>query len=1002
MADSAPVFISPEALDVRLQEESDIDNKVLQVSEALISLSSSIGNREDASNIRNVIQTLINQEELFKRLFVIYEEIYTIWQRLRALITRSSFEEEERLAIQQRAADIISENVFQMQREVFFKIVNAKEVSEGEKNEDGPALLFPGVEKTKNAIIRSIQYQAEQLKPVAMDICKTFRGIADAYVETEQVKPGERASYDTIAQSYEREKKIREEVSGEINLSRIDDISYLESLIESFQVLKKTYALKIKSLQDKLPEKVVNFEEKIRILKEGGEKVDLRLKPLKVLKNLVKRFPNLEKQLDFFAESQYQAKAVMRFLEEVNDEMGKIFKQYSLESFTVVSFLRYKLNGTSHMYESIYYYYAVVQIEADIRGALAKRYAGEGEDKRLEIVAADMKKTGIEAMVLELHRQVAQMNEANYWIHEAFLEYKASTNLEKLRQTLGEQTGRIDSFYKAIKAIYKEAQKVFLSFLSEDLGATDLSSQFNTFLKINRDIPEAELIRKAFPKLLTTKRKDFDELERKLEEQFGKKMDPQKLTALAQLKVKQDFQKELLFEIQEHPRAQDIFLHILKQFIKIQDEQSPDADTDNSVIWLVQKDFPNEITEFKTHEARLFKKILQTPNLSERDIAVCFLGANITPQEIESFSRLLPALPRNELQLDSPYGRILLDIKTMHKERLQLRGGSVAHLTEKIYEKRERFKLVSNICLFFRACADPFYKRIESEEHKTNHLILLQSRKFQKELNEVIKYWQYLVQEQISPGQGERGRFRVYKPEEVDLMSKYISPEQLSVIERQLESNYDLEGESRLFEVESFLMEVVDGLFKNFKEDLRIKAKFENYEKEKKIRHRQFQNEEYKNILESDSFVPRTKESIKRVKKVSRRKTIGQFIDYWEYQIEQKVPSSERRKKKQVPKVDFKSDSDNAVHYISPKQLTQIHEDLDLIQTIRDAETQKSLVLLGLPVIKMARQCAQLFKEGQQKLVMKEISKERKERMTHCFKDPEFETAIETLLSLVE
>ncbi len=1001
MADSAPSYISPEALEERLQEESDINKKILQVSEAIIILSSSVGNKEDASNIRNVIQTLVNQDELYKRLFDIYEEIYTIWQRLRTLITRSSFEDEERLSIQQRAADIISENVHQMQRDLFFKIVNAKEVSEGEKNEDGPALLFPAVEKTKNSIIRSIQYQAEQLKPAAMDICKTFRGIADAYVETEQVKPGERMSYDTIAQSYDREKKIREEVSGEISLSRIDDVAYLENLIESFNNLKKTYHLKIKSLQDKQSEKVVNFEEKIKTLKDGSEKVDTRLKPLKVLKNLMKRFPNLEKQLDFFAESQYQAKAVMGFLEEVNDEMGKIFKQYSLESFTVVSFLRYKLNGTSHMYESIYYYYAVVQIENDIKEALAKRFAGEEEEKRLEVIAKDLQETGIETMVQELHHLVAQMNEANYKIHQAFLEYKTSTNLEKLRQVLAKQTGLIDSFHKKVKTTYKTAQKVFLSFLSEDLGSTDLISQFNLYLKTNRGIPEAEYIRKAFPKLLATKRKYLEELEKKLEEQFAKKMDPAKLAALAQFKIKQDFQKSLLFEVQEHPRAQDVFLHVLKQFIKIQDDQESQAEKDASFVWLVQKDFSTEIAQFKTHEARLFQKILQTSNLTDRDIAVCFLGANITSQEIESFSRLLPALPRNEFQLDSPYGRILLDIKTMHKERLQLRGGSVAHLTEKVYEKRERMKLVNSICLFLSACTDPFYQRIDNEELKINHLILLQSRKYQKELNEVTKYWQFLVQEQISPGQGERGRFRVYKSDEVNLMSKYISPEQLNAIERQLESCYDLEGKSKLFEVECFLMEVVDGLFKHLKEDLRIKARFENYEKGKKIQHHKFKNEDYENILESDSFVPRTKECLKRVKKISRRMAIGQYLDFWEYQIDQKVPSSGRRKIKQAAKVDFKSDSDNAVHYISPEQLAQIHQDLDLIQTIRDAETQKSLVEIGLPVIEMARQCFQLFKEGQKKLVMKEVSKERQERMAHCFSDPEFEAAIETLLGLI-
>ncbi len=999
MSENAPEVVSPEILEGQFQEDTELKTKIQKVTEAIALAADLIGSTEGTPDVRNVAQSLIGQEEIYSRLYTLYEEVFTIWQRLRGLMSKSTFSDEEKKSIRDRASQIISESIFQLQREVFFKIVNAKEVDEGETNEDGPALLFPAIEKVKNSIIRNIQSQAQQLRPVAVDICKTFQGIADAYVETENFKPGEKPSYETISQAYELEKRIREEITRDISLVKIDEISYLDSIIESFKKLNLTYRLKMKALNDKHQEETVdNFEDKVKVLQGGFDKANQRVKPLMVLKNLVQRFPALEKQLDFFAESQYQAKAVMKFLEEVSEEMGQVFSNYTLESFTVVSFLRYKLNGTSHMYESIYYYYAVVQIEADIRKALEKRYANEPETKD-ESIAGELNETEIEKIIRRMHELIAVMNNATYRIHLAFLEYKSKKDLERLRRILQKQTEVINKCHQKVKLIYKKAQNVFFAFLTADLGATDIAHQFNAFMKIQKDLPEAVDIRKSFTKLLATKRGDLEILVKELTEQFGGKLPEGKIGAMATLKIRQDFQNELLSEVQEHSRAQYVFLHILKEFIKIQDEQDSSHKNDSAVVALVQKDFSTELAQFKTHEVKLYQKILQNPNLSERDLAVCFLASNITPQEIESFSRLLPALPRNEFQLDSPYGRILLDVKSMHKERLQSRGASLAHMTEKIYEKREHIKLVNNICLFFKSCAEPFYRKVDIEELKINQMIMLQKRKYSKELNEITKYWQYLVQEQINPGQGERGRFRDYSPEEKQLMMKYISPDQLHTLERQLESSYDLTGEKSLFEVESFLMEIVSGLFENFKKDYRIKSAFETFEKGKKIKQRQFQDDDYKDILNSDSFVPNVRKCMTRVKRITRQNAIASFLDYWEYLIDKDVPVSEKRKKKEAAKVTINKDSDDAVFNISPEQLDQIRQDLDLIQTVRDAEKQNKLFQEGRPLLEIVKQCFGVFKTGQKKLVLEEVDDLRKERMQHYCDDADFEKVVNTALN---
>lgn len=1001
MSESVSVIVSPDVIQARLQEETDITIKIQRVVEAINLVLNQIGSSDDSAIIRNIVGSLISQDEIFDHLHRMYEEIYNIWQRFRVIITRSDLNSSEKEYIRSRASQIVEDRIFQLQREVFFKIVNAREVAEGERNEDGPALLFPAVETLKDQILKNLRAQTDMLRPAAVDICKTFKGISERYARSENPKPGEKLNYDTIAQVYEQEKALFQEINAGITAAKLSDREYLDALIKRFLALGKSYRLKIISLKDKKDAGVTSFVEKIDLLKEGNDQSFRCLRPLNVLKNLVERFPKLEKQLDFFAESQYQARAVMQFLQEVNEEMSLVFQQYTLQSFTVVGLLHYKLNGTSHMYESIYFYFAVVQIEKDIREALAGRYDDLQDAEREQQLARDSSVTGIGDIVMLIHRMIAAMNAANARIHQAFLQYRSDQDLDALKKLLKEQTRLINAHRQKVLDNYKEAQRLFLDFLLEDLGATDLISQFNLFLKSAKAYDHAALIRKSFNKLMAAKSRKQEALEEKLMKQFDGRLEPGKIAAMAVLKIRKDFQQELLKEIQQVERAQDIYIHILKEFIKIQEDQDSTHASDNSIIRLVQRNFTNEFEAFNAGDARLFKRILHTPHLSDRDNAIAFLASNITPQEIESFSRLLPGLPRNELQLDSPFGRFLLDVKTMFKERLQAKGGSGEHITEKQYEKRERMKLVNNIALFLKESTEPFLKKIDTEELRINSLISLQCRKYQKELNEVIKYWQFLVQKQVSPGKGVRGRFRSYSSEEKQMMMKYISPEQLNQIERQLEASYDLAADPNLFEVESFLMEIAEGLFKNFEQDLRIKTAFESYEKKKKIRQVQFRDQDRQNILESEHFVPNIRNCKARVVKVRHRHQIARFIEYWDYLIDQQVPSSEKRKLQKAPAVEIASDSNNAVHYIADHQLQQIWQNLDRIETIRDESVRKSLIDAGMPVLQIARQCLNLFKEGQQKLVMKEVDTKRQEKMKQICNNTEFDKQVNTAIQSV-
>ncbi|MCP4755044.1 MAG: hypothetical protein GY866_29550 [Proteobacteria bacterium] len=1005
MPDPSYKIISPESLEVELKDESDISVKIKRTSNVMVGLLKAIGNQKNVAEVENIISTLIGQDEIYQRLLIIYREVFGIFQRLYKALKSNDLQPEDKLNIQRRATAIVNEQIFLLQREVFFKIVNAKEVAEGEKNEDGPALLYPGIEKIKNDLIQNINQQTQQLRPAAVEACKTFRGIADGYAATEASKESDKGKYDTIAQSYELEQKIRNEIARDISPVKMDEKTYLDGLIESFETLRKTYRLKTISLKDKEPSKVLNFDRKIAILEEGCVNCDKRTKPLKVLQSLAQRLPQLEKQLDFFAESYYQARSVMKFLEEVHEEMSNVFKQHNLESFTVVSFLRYKLNCTSHMYESIHYYHAVVQIEEDVLKSIEKRYSESPspEVPSEELLQKEADKTGIPDIVFGIHDCIAKMNDYSYDIHSAFLEYKQKTDIEKLRKTLKKRTKQNNEAYSRIKTLYKKAQQVFFGFLSEDLGATEITSQLNTFQKKFKNTPEGIEVAKGFNTLLSTKHRYLESIENEFRTKFGKKVPENKISALAQLKIKMDFQKELLGKVQKLPKIQEFFIHILQQFIKVQDESGKQLDSENSILRITKENYSREIQKFAKEESFLFEKVFKTPDPPERDVIIAFLAANITPQEIESFSRLLPALPRNEYQLDSLYGRILLDIKTLFKERLQSKAASTEHLHEKVYEIREQQKLINNMCKFMQACTDRFFKRIDNEEKKIDTLIGLEQRKFQKELNEVIRYWQYLVQEQISPGQGERGRFRQYRPKETQLMSKYISPEQLNTIERQLESSFDLVAESRLFDVESFLMKVASGLFQYFNEDQRIKAKFGEFEQGQKLRRREIHRGSVEeNLLTNPQFVPNIKECIKTVEKVKRRKEISDFLDYWEFKIDQKVPASDKRKKESTSQIDLKPQKNDASLNLTAEQLEQILYNLDLIHKVRGEDVQRRLIEIGSPIIRISQRCFNIFDGEKKAKKLENIDKKHLEEMLRICQNKDSEQSVNTAVKILQ
>lgn len=853
---------TPDAIQKQINETPEVKDQISLLAIAVIGLLKMVDPEMDTEKISNIAKTLVSQSEIVTRLLALHNGTYQITKRLAMLMAEELYDDKNKQIIRKRAAELVDEQIFAIQKDVFFKIVNAKENAEGEKNEDGPAMFYPAVERTKNAIIKEIQSQADHLYPLAVDICKTFPGIASDYANTEVGKSGDKSKYDTISQAFEAEKSLRSEFIQDATSEKLRNEDYLKNLISAFEGLAATYIEKEESLNALDPGTVQNYDQKIAILKKGCEDVDKRLKPLRVLQSLAIRFPLLVNQLDFFAESHYQARAVLNVLEEVKEEMEHVFSRYNLESFTVISFLKFKLNGLSHMYECIHYYYATTSIAADVKSSLIRRFRASNSAEGVEVVREKLRQTMIPDHVVNIHSIIATMNDLNYDIHLAFLEYKEKKDMAVLRQHLKQKTDQINRLYEDVKKRYQTIQENFSSFLIDDLGATDIESQFNLRLKAHRELPEVKDVVKSFNMLLATKRGTIEVFEREFKKRFSEKLSAKQISAAAMLKVRKDFLKNLLKDIQSYSYAQQLYVEILKKFISGEGADQSQREADDALFWMIEKMSPGIMDRFKTEGSGFYKKILRKEQLTNRDLMLAFLADNITPNEIENFSRVLPGLPRNKLQLDTPYGRILLEISRLYHRQIQVRSGSAVHIMERVFEKRERQKLISNIHLMFRNAAEPFQKKVQYEEKKIDYLIMLQRWKFRKEFTQVIRFWQYLIQEQLNPGQGQRGYFRNYRDEEKKLIIKYISPDQLNMIEHQLATEFDPTADERLQNVDRFIFEIVAGLFNLFEHDDSVKAEFEDHEISKKIQPTRQRKDTTVSALENDLFVPLIKKRL--------------------------------------------------------------------------------------------------------------------------------------------
>lgn len=997
------LLISPQDLEQSfIENKVNLENKIKEVAKASIEILKEIGQEESVEKIRNIVSTLIQQEDLYSGLFELFENIFETQVKLKKLLDKSN--EDQKRAIFIHVPKIIDQSVFKLQRETLFKIVHPKTEPEGKATEDGPALIFPAVEQAKNKLLSQLAAKLLHINPVLLNVCKSYQGVTKKYGRTERKRDSKETSTDDAIRTISQfEKSLKEKIDRELS-SKLQSnlLPFLNSLITDFMNLLKLYEDKKSSLTatKEKGETVAKVAEKISILNDAQKNIKEIKSSLNVLRSLIENIPRIKKQVEYFAESHYQARAVLEVLKETDIEMSRVFDEQSMASLQVVNLLQYKLMGSSHMYESINYYYAAVQIEDDMRCAFEKCYPGVQKKNLVAIVQNLLEKySNIPEKVLELHKCVVKMNQSNHEIHQGFMKFKQDSSLSALKKTLANHIKPANLYYSRVRNIYKNCQDIFLNFLEEEVqkgGSTPLVKQMIT--KMDNLITGEEGLLRQIKKNIN---KEYIPANKKFLLGIFQKITNEKTGLPKELIWEQANQilieNKLFKQVQPFPPIQNIIVEIIKEFIQIEKKGKEEEDKKQKTEeFFLEKIKAINPEEFENFQNKYNEKQNTDKNIPERDLIVKFVARNITPHEIESFARLLPGLPRNELQLDSSLGRLLLDIKSAYKELL-LRKSTLYIHTEKQTEKNE-YKLVQNIYKYLSEEVEPFLRKTDEEEEKIEDLISFERHKWIKDIKNVISYWKFLIKEQTDPGQGKQGKFRKYSEDEIKKMARYINPNQLGAIEKQLEKKHELELNTKLYEVQTFLMKLASELFSNFDKDPKQKKSFAEDETKKKIK-RANPKDQMIEVVDNPKYMPNIKAGLEGIEQKERQKQIDNFFKYVEYCIDQQVPSSKKRKCPAAPKIILSPNPKDVLLFITVDHLQRLIENLDRILTIREEKYHYTLLKVALPLLQIAEKCSEFVKKDKGKVSPK--MKRRKEELGKFSDDPLAKQAIDNALQII-
>jgi|GEM_PF-2904121 len=946
----------PWELERDLKNEPDIDRKIDHVTNAVGKLLEELKTKESYDNILRLKENPFDKQLAFSSLFGLYTSLFMVAKKV--IDRTSGFGSPDKVKLGNKTAaqvlnEAVNKMIFSHEKDELLAPVSA---DLGKKKGDyGPAMYSEYVKRAGRNLISSINNQINDLLPTVTKICQGFSGISNKFVSRETRSKGEREKFEDIWLIYQAEKAAMERIAEIASITK-DKVVFFQDLLNDFSHIKKAYQEKIESLaylaeqtQNSLDEvlrqgeettekldlesQLFTLGEKTKKLHKGNEKLHEMERLLLTLNNLINRFPAIESQIEFFIESDFQAKSVYKFLEEINQEMKGVFGQQNIQAFEVIGALVYKLKSTSLMYDNANYYQAATRMSDDVLKFLQRKLGEEREPNIKQKAAAGLRASGLKEGVQNIHLLMTHVKELNNKIHLVLVEFgnrlvvtsENGKSAEEAVTTRDELQSKLEKYLVDVKKLSEER------ILSQ---YRKCQKQFQDFIEINLEEKQiGEQVLRSF-----------------LDQSSKGETPPLKKEELL------NFQKFKLYtKMLPDTRVQRFYSDALKKFMRGEpcDEIFPTN---------IRLQFVSEITEIEEIENK-YPENPSRKGVSKHETAINFIAENVTPKEIENLARFVPCMPRNELRLTYPPGKLFIDIAEKHMEFIRAQslrqfvlinpGEERKNENEILFKELAGKELIKKAYNVLHRHLEPVFQRIKEEKGREEDFINRERSKWRRELDQIILHLQYQINALSSENLVEEGTFRIISAEERALMAKYISTDQFDKLESLFGKKYEVDKDSVLAEVEVFLIQTIQAFYQIMEKDELIKAAFEETQEEARKMH-------------LGGKVDNIARKIKEVETLIRQKNIDRLFEFWEYGINKILPNSEQTLKDEIEQTHYSQEDLTSMAFnILPDQLHRIKGNLGVIRNNANQKQQPILMSRGKALMKIAQACFDIIEKDE-------------------------------------
>ena len=943
-----------------------------------------VQHQQNIRKISRIIENPFDDELVYRSLIELYGSIYALYQKIKEK-TGSKVQFAEAKIGDRMAKEIMDEAidriVFLYERDVLLAPIRTDLSSK--KGELGPAMYSEKVKRSGRNLISSIESQTNELLPTASQICQNFKGVAGTVVGKDDRKKHEREKYEDVWLIYQAEEIVKDRIK-EIGAFQKEKQTLLGKLIDDFVALAVACQEKIDSLkflQEKSQETLqksfgeeqttehLDLQAEIKGAKEKAAKIGVAYvklreiqKMLITLKNLIEKFPGIADNIEFYIESNYQAKSVQHFLDEITDEMKSVFGKRNIEAFEIISTLEYKLKANSLLYDAAGYYQAASYMEKDMTDHMTRFFQEKQQKEIAQKVTDALDKYGMTAMIKQLHSCVNRIKKKNNRMHMTLLRYgkklaayNEKTSPQNREQNKAELINNLKSLLHSIDSEvqqsvvpnYQHCQEIYQGFSEETIEDKHVGEQ---------------VIRCFFE--LTRQQKPIGMKKEEL----------------------QNFQKFKLYsKMKPHSGMQSYFVKALKEFVK--GEDSSDILPDN-----IAKRFDFEMEGLNR---KLSEKYKDNIPLSTGEIAVKLIAESITAKEIESFARVVPSVPRNELRLVNLPGKAFVDIAARHSDFIRAQaqrqfvllnaGEEPQSENEIMFKDLSAMELIKKAYGVLNNYMEPLFKQIDEEATKERDFVGREGSKWQKELEQVIFELQEQIGFAVEKSQPAGTDIRAYTAEEVKFMKRHIHPDQIDKLDELFSNEYEVDITSQLFELEDLVVDVVQGFYKLMEADEILRKEFEEIQSEKKKLHLGGNTEHLE-------------EKIKRVESLRWQKRIEDLLKHWEFGINKALPTSDKKPKKEVKLRSFdQADLQTMAVNIDPGQLNRIKQNISIIRHHAQGKQEQILFNRGAAPLTVAQCSFDLLSKDEGLLIPAE--KEGRQRIEMFERDDSFRDDVDEILA---